>query len=173
MGRGIANWLGVELRGCGLAWAQEAVKEIALGPSQVGLVEGLLRGGLCALWHLGLWHLLVFEVQGGDGGVATEEVGGGVWDLGGGAEGVGAEDGGAVEAARVHMDGEVGDGFEDSGHWVGVAVDGVEQGAGVLGEGGEGIEGELVDGVGEGGPHEGALVEAGQLVVEAQAGCLE
>lgn len=38
-------------------------------------MEQLLRGGLRALWHPGLWHLLVSEVQGGVEGEAAEAVG--------------------------------------------------------------------------------------------------
>lgn len=74
---------------CGPAWEEEAEKrESVLGPSQAGQVELLPRGGPCALWHPGLWHLLVSEVQSGDEGGAAEAVGAGAWDPGavGGAE---------------------------------------------------------------------------------------
>lgn len=109
------DWQWEGPRGCGRAWARRAGNwESVSGPSRAGRVEKLPRGGLRALWHPGLGHILVSEVKGGDGGGVAEAAGAGAWDLGadGGAGGVGAVAG-----------------AEDAG--VGAGVAGVRPGGGV------------------------------------------
>lgn len=76
VGRGIGDWGAEGLPVCGLVVVQEAgLRESAVGPSRADQVEKLLCGGLSALWHPGLWHLLVSEVQGGVGVGGAEAVG--------------------------------------------------------------------------------------------------
>lgn len=138
---------------CGHGW-----RGSVCGPIRAGRVERLPRGGLRALWHPGLWHILVSEVPGGRG--AAEAVGAAVWDpVGGAADGrVGAEVGAAgdeavgvedVAGVFVH---DLQEG-QEAGVWHGEG--GVEHGGEVRGRSG-----------GKRGPEGGAQVEA-------QAGCLE
>lgn len=133
------------------------------GPIRAGRVEWLPRGGLRALWHPGLWHILVSEVPGGRG--AAEAVGAAVWDPVGGAAdgGVGAEVGAAGDEAV---------GVEDvAGAFVRDLQEGRE--AGVWhGEGG-GSEGGVEHGGEVRGLSGGERGLQGGAQVEAQAGCLE
>lgn len=104
-------------------------------------MEQLPHGGPHALWHPGLWHILVSEVKGGVGGEGAEAVGAGVWDLGGADEAAGAA--AEAEVVAVHLHGEVWGGAEMVEEEVGVVVrePGVEQEAGVWHGAGEGIGG--------------------------------
>lgn len=90
--------------------------------------------------------------------------------------GVVAEDVG-VEAGfgGHHLDGKVWDGVEDVQDGVGIVehVLGVEQEVGAWHEEDEEIGGGAERGGVEGGLHGGALEVAGEVEVEAQAGCLE
>lgn len=74
-----------------------------------------------------------------------------------------------------HLDGKVWDGVEDVQHGVGVVehVLGVEQEVGECNEEDEEIGGGAEHEGVEGGLHGGALEVAGEVEVEAQAGCLE
>lgn len=56
------DWQGEGPQECGLEWAQEAEKRETVCPSLAGQLEWVPRGEPRALWHPGLWHLLVSEV---------------------------------------------------------------------------------------------------------------
>lgn len=182
-GMGSVDWRAVGPRECGHALAREAVKKGSVwGPSQAVQAEQLPHGGPRGLWHPGLWHILVSEVQGGGGGGEAEAVGAGAWDLGGagGAEdaAVEAEDAGlgaGVGAGGVRPDGGFWDGAEGArdGEGAVVRVPEVEQEVGVWREEGEGTGGGVEGEGAEGGLDEGALAVARGLQEEAQAGCLE
>lgn len=153
----------MDLEGRGPPRCGHECRGSVLGPIQAGWVEWLPRGGLRALWHPGLWHILVSEVPGGRG--AAEAGGAAVWDPVGGAAdgGVGAEVGVAgdeavgvqdVAGAFVHDLQEA----QKAGMWHGEgggSEGGAEHGGEVRGlSGGErGLE--------------------GGVQVEARAGCLE
>lgn len=153
--------------GCDLEWAWDAGRrESVWHPTWAGWVEWHLLGRLLALWHPGLWHILVSEVLGGaGGGTAWAFVN---WALGGVGEA--ADVGAGAEAA-----GEVWAGLESVKDGVGVAVQelGAEQQVGPWLEEGEetggGAEHESV----VGSQYEGALAPEGRPQAEAQAGCLE
>lgn len=113
MGRVSGGWQRAAPPGCGTAAAIEAVwTESAQGPSPAGQVGQVPRGGQLALWHPGLWHLLVSEVWGRAGaeGGGAGAAGAGAADPGGvgEAEDVGAEDAEVgAEVAGVPLRGEV------------------------------------------------------------------
>lgn len=103
-------------------------------------MEQLPHGGPHALWHPGLWHILVSEVKGGVGGGGAEAVGAGVWDLGGADEAVDAA--AEAEVVVVLLHGRVWDEVEVVEDGTGVVHEpGVEREAGVWHGVGEGIEG--------------------------------
>lgn len=75
-GRGIAGWGEEGLPACGHGAEEAEQRGNVVGPSQADQVEPL-GGELLGLWHPGLWHLLVSEVQDVAGAGGVEAVGAG------------------------------------------------------------------------------------------------